>query len=79
MVSLTIFQSEKLQYILISEFRERIELVPKENKECTYIFNNCCECFLNAVFKQLNMCLCKDKLVCMNQVFQYSWPRKITF
>ena len=36
MDSLTISQSEKMQYILIREFRQLIELFPKENIE--YIF-----------------------------------------
>ena len=28
------FQSEKLQYIIIREFRELMKLFPKENTEC---------------------------------------------
>ena len=34
MHSLTIFQTEKMQYIIIPDFRELIELFPKENTKC---------------------------------------------
>ena len=48
MVNLTIFQTEKMLYIIIGDFRELTELFPKESTECISL-RSCWECSLKAV------------------------------